>query len=73
MRVTQFFPLLALGSALVITDDDVFQNIHKTGQQVLDTAKNALDDAIGKANDAVKSVGQEIYHKIHETDRKSVV
>jgi uncharacterized surface protein with fasciclin (FAS1) repeats len=74
MKFSQVLPLLPLASAFVITDTDVFQNIEKTGRDVIDQTQSAfertqhvLDDAFAKAVESVKEVGDKAYHKIHET------
>ncbi|KAF2177199.1 FAS1 domain-containing protein [Zopfia rhizophila CBS 207.26] len=65
MRFTQFLPLVTLASGFIIVDEDLFQTIEKSGKHILDTSQNVLDDALGEATDAVKSVGDNVYHKIH--------
>jgi uncharacterized surface protein with fasciclin (FAS1) repeats len=74
MKFNQVLPLLPLASAFVITKTDVFQNIEKTGRDVIDQTHSAfertqhvLDDAFAKALESVKEAGDKTYHKIHET------
>ncbi|KAF2794090.1 FAS1 domain-containing protein [Melanomma pulvis-pyrius CBS 109.77] len=68
MRFTPtLLPLISLASAIVIPDEHVFQNIEKSGRQLVLSAQNALDDALGKTLETVKSVGDNVFHKIHET------
>ncbi|KAL6705501.1 hypothetical protein ACN47E_006617 [Coniothyrium glycines] len=63
MRFTRVIPLLPLASALVITDASVFQDLEKSGKQLIDNAQNVLDVAFGKVKDNAK----DIYSKIHQT------
>lgn len=68
MRFSRVVPLLPLASALVITDTEVFQNLERAGNSVLDNAQNVLDDAFGKAYDAydkVKDEAKNVYSKVH--------
>jgi len=68
MRFSRVVPLLPLASALVITDTEVFQNLERAGNSVLDNAQNVLDDAFGKAYDAydkVKDEAKTVYSKVH--------
>ncbi|KAF2462985.1 FAS1 domain-containing protein [Lindgomyces ingoldianus] len=65
MKFTQFIPFLSLASAFVITDEEVFQEIEKSGRHFLDTTQNVLDDALNKATEAAKTVGENVYQKIH--------
>jgi len=67
MRLTQLLPLAALGSAFVLPEEHVFQNIEKSGQRLVVSSKNALDDALGESIAAVSSVGHNLFHKIYET------
>ncbi|KAF2749213.1 FAS1 domain-containing protein [Sporormia fimetaria CBS 119925] len=60
MRFQQLLPVLPLASALVITEQSVFENIEKLGessQQLLDSTRTALDDAIKKTSESVKHAG----------------
>ncbi|KAF2712005.1 FAS1 domain-containing protein [Pleomassaria siparia CBS 279.74] len=67
MRFTQtLLPFISLTSAFVITEEHVFQNIEKSGRQMVLSTKNALDDALGETTEAVKSVADNIFHKVHE-------
>ncbi len=68
MRFSRIAPLLPLASAFIIPDTDIFQNLEKSGKQVIDNAQNVLDDAFGKVDDAfsqVKDNAKDIYSKIH--------
>ena len=73
MRFYQLLAALPLATAFVITEESVFESIEKTErylvdttQTVLDTSQNVLDNAIGKASESFKHVGDEVYHKIHK-------
>ena len=67
MRFTQtLLPLISLTSAFVIPEEDVFQKIEKSGKQLIYSAQNALDDALGKTVETVKNVGDNVFHKIHD-------
>ncbi|KAJ4297852.1 hypothetical protein N0V90_005751 [Kalmusia sp. IMI 367209] len=74
MKFSQVLPLLPLVSAFVITEADVFENIEKTGRQVIDKTQgvfektqHVIDDAFAKAIDSVKDIGGRTYQKVHET------
>jgi len=62
MRFTRIIPLLPLASALVITDASVFQDLEKSGKQLIDNAQNVLDDAFSKVKDGAKDVYGKIHH-----------
>jgi uncharacterized surface protein with fasciclin (FAS1) repeats len=58
-----------LATALVITEPEVFQNLEKSGRQlvdnahnVFDNAQNVLDDAFNKVKDGAKDVYSKIHH-----------
>lgn len=63
MRFSRVVPLLPLASAFVITETEVFQNLEKSGKQILGTAQNVLDDAFSK----VKDGANDLYSKVHHT------
>lgn len=70
MRFARVVPLLPLASAFVITNTEVFQNLEKSGRQLIGDAQNVLDDAFGKVDDTfgkVKDSAKDIYSKIHHT------
>jgi uncharacterized surface protein with fasciclin (FAS1) repeats len=69
MRFTRIIPVLPLATALVITEPEVFQNLEKSGRQlvdnahnVFDNAQNVLDDAFNKVKDGAKDVYSKIHH-----------
>jgi uncharacterized surface protein with fasciclin (FAS1) repeats len=69
MRFTRIVPVLPLATALVITEPEVFQNLEKSGRQlvdnahnVFDNAQNVLDDAFNKVKDGAKDVYSKIHH-----------
>lgn len=62
MRFTRIVPLLPLASALVITDASVFQDLEKSGKQLINNAQNVLDDAFSKVKDGAKDVYGKIHH-----------
>jgi uncharacterized surface protein with fasciclin (FAS1) repeats len=66
MRFQQLLPVLPLASALVITEQSVFEKLEKSGRQLVHSTQNVLDDALGKASKAIKNVGDDAYHKIHK-------
>lgn len=69
MRVTQIVPLLPLASAFVITETEVFQNLEKSGRQLVSKAQNVLDDAFLKVDAGfgrAKDSANDIYGKIHD-------
>lgn len=67
MRVSRIVPFLPLASALVITDAQVFQDLEKSGKQIIDNTQSVLDDAFSKVKDASKDIGRDVYSKIHHT------
>ncbi|KAF1977903.1 FAS1 domain-containing protein [Bimuria novae-zelandiae CBS 107.79] len=74
MKFSQVLPLLPLASAFVVPEADTFENIEKTGREIIDRTQgvlektqHVLDDAFAKAVDGVKDIGDKAYHKIHET------
>lgn len=69
MRLHQLLPIVSVASAFVITEysvHEVFNKLEKSGQQVLDTTKNVIDEAIGKASATIKDAGEATYHRIHQ-------
>lgn len=62
MRFTRIVPLLPLASALVITDASVFQDLEKSGKQLIDNAQSVLDDAFSKVKDGAKDVYGKMHH-----------
>ncbi|KAF1940670.1 FAS1 domain-containing protein [Clathrospora elynae] len=69
MRFTRIVPVLPLATAFVITEPVVFQNLERSGRQLVDNAQNAfdnaqnvLDDAFSKAKDGAKDVYSKIHH-----------
>lgn len=66
--------MLPFASAFVITEADVFENIDKSGRDIIDKTRtvfentqHVLDDAFAKAVDGVKDITDKAYHTIHET------
>jgi uncharacterized surface protein with fasciclin (FAS1) repeats len=66
MKFTHILPLVSLTSAIVIPEEHVFQNIEKSGRQMVLSTQNALDAALGKTTETVKSIGDNVFHKIYE-------
>jgi hypothetical protein len=62
MKVTHILPLVSLATAIVIPEEHVFQS----GRQMVVSTQNALDAALGKTIETVKSVGDNVFHKIHQ-------
>ncbi|ORY00377.1 FAS1 domain-containing protein [Clohesyomyces aquaticus] len=65
MRFIQYIPLASVASALVITEAEVFQTIEKSGKQLLETTQNVLDNALGRVANSAKTVGDNVYERIH--------
>lgn len=69
MRSHQLLLALPLASALVITEQSVFDKLHKfknSGKELLDSTQNVLDNALGRTTEVVKTTGDDVYHKIHK-------
>lgn len=66
MRFHQLLPVLPLTSALVVTEQSIFEKLEKSGKQLIDNTQNVLDAAIGKASETLKHAGNDAYHKIHK-------
>ena len=69
MRFSRVVPVLPLATAFVITESEVFQNIEKSGRELVDNAhsvlgnaQNVLDDAFSKVKDSTKDVYSKIHH-----------
>jgi uncharacterized surface protein with fasciclin (FAS1) repeats len=69
MRFSRIVPVLPLATAFVITESEVFQNIEKSGRELVDNthsvfgnAQNVLDDAFSKVKDSTKDVYSKIHH-----------
>jgi uncharacterized surface protein with fasciclin (FAS1) repeats len=57
-----------LATALVITEPEVFQNLEKSGRQLVDNAHNVFDNAQSALDNAfskVKDNAKDVYSKIH--------
>lgn len=66
MRFTQLLPLVSLTYAIVIPEEHVFQNIEKSGRQMVVQTENALNHALEKTIETVKSVSDNVFQRIHE-------
>lgn len=74
MRFSRTLPFLPLASAFVITEADVFETIEKSGKRIIDKSQEIFDEtqdvlghAFGKVVEEVKQIGDNAYHKIHDT------
>ncbi|KAH7122294.1 FAS1 domain-containing protein [Dendryphion nanum] len=70
MKTHQFLLALPLASALVITEESVFDKLRKvesSGRQLIDSTQNVLDNVLGRTRETVKTVSDDVYHKIHQT------
>jgi len=71
MRFSNIVPFLPLASAFVITEPEVFRNIHieKSGREIVGNAQSVVDAAFGKAAEAfdtVKDEAKSFYSRIHD-------
>jgi uncharacterized surface protein with fasciclin (FAS1) repeats len=80
MRIQQLLSVLPLASALVITEESVYEKLEKfqtsgrelfdqtqrSGQQLVEYTRNHLDDALNKASETYKQVSDDAYHRVHE-------
>lgn len=66
MRYHQLLAVLPLASALVITEQNFFEKLHRSGKQLLDKTQNVLDDTFDEISETFKQTGDEAYHKIHK-------
>ncbi|KAF2873080.1 FAS1 domain-containing protein [Massariosphaeria phaeospora] len=66
MKFTQLLPFVSLASGFVITEPEVFQAIENTERQLVRSTQSVLDNALAKASNTFKNVGENLYHKVHE-------
>lgn len=69
MKAHQLLLALPVASALVLTEQSVFDKLRKfknSGKELTYSTQNVLDKAFGRVAETVKTTSDDVYHKIHK-------